>query len=138
MFTSVLTKLKRTTKTIPTKEWEYKFQYIRKKWEGTPAIIKTFVYNDFHTLKQNTPLTVGKNEIVIALTYWQANNSDILTITKGNLFFEYPLGNLRFTDLTDKELSALKLLPQAQIYCNQCLEFSTSINSDGLCLDCLN
>ena len=132
-----LLKKKTAKDSIPIDLWEEKFMFIKRKWQGTPANIQTYIFPNMKQFKAEFPKSApNKNDLFIGVIHWPANNCDIVAITKGNTCLEYPLTNRYFEDLDDTFLHTVGILPSDDNICRNCSEFATFINTEGNCHEC--
>lgn len=74
-----------------------------------------------------------KNELYVAVM--RKGNKDTVTIVRHRMAGEYDL-NVPIEKLSDEELSFIGAYPYKNHFCNECGEFSTRIDTGGICRDC--
>ncbi|MCT2537265.1 hypothetical protein NC661_14660 [Aquibacillus koreensis] len=120
---------------IPEDKWREQFSIIKNTWHAEVSFT-TYMFKDHNQLKSEFPRTAAKHELHIAVLPWSAEGVDIVAITKHENYLEHPL-NCRFEELEEKDFEAMGLFPKTTQHCKNCEEFTTFIDVDGNCKDCI-
>ncbi|MFD1608501.1 hypothetical protein [Oceanobacillus luteolus] len=87
-------------------------------------------------LKREFPKqTNDKNDLFIGILAWPSNNCDVIAITKGDIYLEYPLNNHFFGDLNEDFFENIGVIPTNNT-CSNCREFAIFIDANEKCMDC--
>ncbi|WP_209124368.1 hypothetical protein [Alkalihalobacillus sp. BA299] len=110
--------------------------FIREEWSKYPVNLDIKFCNSFEHI-DSFPRSCEKRDFIIGVIPWDKRNVDVIIYTKRGLSCEHILDK-RFENLTREEIQQLGLLPNKnRTICTNCNEFSTQINIDAKCQDCI-
>jgi len=109
---------------------------IKKEWSKYPVNLDIQYCKSFDDIA-SFPRTSQKNNLTIGIISWEVRGIDVIIYTKHNVSGEHVL-DTTIENLNREQLTQLGLLPiENKLICTCCNEFSTNINIESKCEDCL-